>query len=80
MRWAWEELNFRPHAYQACALTAELQARLREPMTRSLKTKQQVYVGSTQEFVLRREAPWCTEKVRAISTSRHPSEEDRVSH
>ncbi len=20
-KWAWEELNFRPHAYQACALT-----------------------------------------------------------
>jgi len=19
--WAWEDLNFRPHAYQACALT-----------------------------------------------------------
>ena len=25
--WAWKELNFRPHAYQACALTTELQAR-----------------------------------------------------
>src|SRR5664279_2846398 len=21
MRWAWKDLNFRPHAYQACALT-----------------------------------------------------------
>ena len=21
LKWAWEELNFRPHAYQACALT-----------------------------------------------------------
>ena len=20
-KWAWEDLNFRPHAYQACALT-----------------------------------------------------------
>jgi len=20
-RWAWKDLNFRPHAYQACALT-----------------------------------------------------------
>ena len=20
--WAWEDLNFRPHAYQACALTS----------------------------------------------------------
>ena len=26
--WAWEDLNFRPHAYQARALTAELQAPL----------------------------------------------------
>ena len=25
-RWAWEELNFRPRAYQARALAAELQA------------------------------------------------------
>ena len=25
--WAWKVLNFRPHAYQACALTTELQAR-----------------------------------------------------
>ena len=24
--WAWVELNYRPHAYQACALTTELQA------------------------------------------------------
>ena len=24
--WAWQELNLRPHAYQACALTTELQA------------------------------------------------------
>jgi len=21
LQWAWEELNLRPHAYQACALT-----------------------------------------------------------
>ena len=37
--WAWQELNLRPHAYQACALTTELQARITVRTINYLKEK-----------------------------------------